>query len=258
MAIPWRILAAEFLGTAVLLLGGLSLVILTFGEGSPIAAVLPSLDARRMLTGFLFGGLGALIALSPVGKESGAHLNPVVTLAFWFARRLDTKLVVAYVVAQLAGAAAGSLPLLAWGDMGRSVAFGATLPGAGYARSVVVAGEVLTTFGLIAGLTVFLAIRELRPFTPALFPFLYAGMVYAEAAISGTSTNPARSFGPALVSGAWDGWWIYWVGPLGGMILALVACRRLATRIQVAKLYYFDKDPSGVFRSVRSSPQATR
>jgi aquaporin Z len=51
-----------------------------------------------------------------------------------------------------------------------------------------------------------------RPFTPAMFPFLYAVMVYLEAPISGTSTNPARSFGPAIVSGQWQGWWIYWLG----------------------------------------------
>ena len=67
-----------------------------------------------------------------VGKESGAHINPAVTMIFWLFRRLDARTAVLYVLAQLAGAVIGSLPLLAWGAMGRSVAFGATLPGAGY------------------------------------------------------------------------------------------------------------------------------
>ena len=84
----------------------------------------------------------------------------------------------------------GGLPLLAWGSMGRSVAFGATLPGEGYALRTVLFGEVITTFALVAGLCLFLGFRRLRPFTPALFPFLYSFMVYLEAAVSGTSTNP--------------------------------------------------------------------
>jgi aquaporin Z len=72
-------------------------------------------------------------------------------------------------------------------------------------------------------------------------------MVWAEAPISGTSTNPARSLGPALVSGAWSGWWIYWVGPLLGTLVAIAACSFLAKRISVAKLYHFESDPHRVF-----------
>ena len=188
--LPWQVLASELIGTAVLILVGLSLVILMFGAGSPIIRVIPSDAARRLLTGFLFGSTGALIALSPVGKESGAHLNPVVTLGFWLGGKLDARTAVGYILAQLAGGCVGALPLLAWGAMGRSVAFGATLPGKDLAIGVVLLGEVCTTFGLIAGLCIFLGFRKLRPFTPALFPFLYAFMVWAEAPISGTSTNP--------------------------------------------------------------------
>ena len=78
-------------------------------------------------------------------------------------------------------------------------------------------------------------------------------MVYLEASISGTSTNPARSLGPALVSGQWQGWWIYWVGPLIGAFLASLACSLLAKRITVAKLYYFDSDRDGLFRRMGQS-----
>jgi len=87
-----------------------------------------------------------------------------------------------------------------------------------------------------------------RPFTPLLFPPLYAFMVWAEALISGTSTNPARSFGPSVISGEWQGWWIYWIGPMVGMFLALLVCSRLAQRIEVAKIYYFDSDRDRLFR----------
>ena len=130
--IPWLVLRAELVGTAVLVLVGLSLVILMFGEGSPIPGVLPSEGWRRLITGFLFGTTGALIALSPVGKRSGAHINPIVTLAFRLMGKLDLRTSLGYVVAQLAGAILGSVPLLAWGAIGRSVAFGATVPGEGY------------------------------------------------------------------------------------------------------------------------------
>jgi aquaporin Z len=131
--------------------------------------------------------------------------------------------------------------------MGRSVAFGATLPGEGYSIGVVLLGEVVTTFALIAGLCVFLGFRMLRPFTPAIFPFLFAFMVWAESPISGTSTNPARSLGPAIVSGEWQGWWIYWVGPLIGTLVAVIVFSFLAKRITVAKLYYFDSDRHRMF-----------
>jgi aquaporin Z len=77
---PWLVLRAELVGTAALVLVGLSLVILMFGEGSPIPGILPSEGWRRLITGFLFGTTGALIALSPVG-ERRAHINPM-TLAF--------------------------------------------------------------------------------------------------------------------------------------------------------------------------------
>ena len=247
-SIPWLILRAELVGTAALVLVGLSFVILMFGEGSPIPNVLPSEGWRRLITGFLFGTTGALIALSPIGKRSGAHINPIVTLAFRLMGKLDLRTSLLYVGAQLAGGILGSLPLLAWGAMGRSVTFGATLPGEGYSVGAVLFGEVVTTFTMVTLLCVFLGFRRSRPFTPALFPILYAVMVYAESPLSGTSTNPARSLGPAVISGHWDGWWIYWVGPMIGSVAACLACSALAKRITVAKLYHFDSDRDRLFR----------
>jgi len=230
------------LGTGLLLLIGLSIVILMFGSGSPMAELIPDIKLRQVITGFLFGGTGAAIALSVIGKESGAHINPVVTMAFWLFNKIDSRKVLVYVMAQLTGAFIGCLPLLLWGQLGRSISFGATVPGAGYSIQDAFLGEMITTFTMVSLLIIFLGFRQSRPYTPYLFPFLYAIMVPLEADISGISTNPARSFGPAVVSGQWTGWWIYWVGPIAGALLASIVCSRLAKRITVAKLYHFDSD----------------
>jgi aquaporin Z len=250
MKFPYPVLLAEAAGTGLLLLVGLSFVILDFGSGSPVLRWLPDPAVQRLVTGFLFGTTGGLIAVSPLGKLSGAHLNPVVTFAFWVQGKLQTHIMAGYILVQFAGAALGSLPLLVWGPMGRSVSFGATVPGEGYSTAVVLGGEALATGTMIVGLFFFLSHRSLRRFTPLLFPFLYAVLVFLEAPISGTSTNPTRSFGPALVAGVWQGWWIYWLGPMIGTLLALVLIRSSwlgVLEIDVAKLYHFDLDPYKVF-----------
>ncbi len=249
MGVPWPLLAAEFAGTALLVGVGVSLVILDFGSGSPVAAAIPSEAVRRALTGFGFGCVGALIALSPVGRVSGAHINPAVTLAFWLNGTMRGGLAAAYAAAQLAGGVAGALPLLAWGRVGASVRYGATVPGAGVGAWAAAAGEAAATAALVVSLFAFVGHARLRPFTPLLFPALYAVMVWLEAPISGTSTNPARTVGPALVAGAWDAWWAYLAGPVAGTVLG-VALHRFTWlqrfEVEISKLYHFGHDPHGV------------
>jgi aquaporin Z len=242
---------AEFVGTAFLIGIGLSVVILMFGATSPMVRLIPEAGLRRLITGFLFGSTGATVAVSWVGKVSGAHINPVVTLSFWLLRKIDRTHALGYMIAQGAGAIAGAVPLLLWGEMGRSVAYGATIPGARYGAGLALLGEIITTFALIVGLFVFIGHKRLTAFTPLLFPFLYAVMVYLEAPVSGTSTNPARSLGPEVVSGVWRGWWVYLVGPALGAWIATVAreysfLKRL--EIEVAKVYHFKHDPLGIFK----------
>jgi aquaporin Z len=250
-SVLWRLCVSEMTGTALLIAVGLSVVIADFGP-DVILRLLPPAGLRRLVTGFLFGATGAIIAVSPVGKTSGAHINPIVTLAFLLEGKMPATRALAYVVAQLVGAILGSIPLLAWGNTGRPVSFGATLPGTGYTAWNAVLGEVVTSFAMVLGLLVFVGHRRLRRFTPLLFPFLYALMVYVEAPISGTSTNPARSLGPSVISGEWTDWWVYWVGPAAGAAVA-VGVRRLRwlrrLEVEVAKVYHFEHDPHGVFHA---------
>jgi aquaporin Z len=214
------IFLSECIGTALLIGVGLSVVIFDNGDGSPVLAWIPDAAARRALTGFLFGSTGCLITLSPVGRISGAHINPTVTIAFWLRRRMSARHALGYVLAQSAGAVIGALPLLLWGKMGASVDYGNTVPIPGELPAAF-GGEVITSFLLVAGIFFFSGHRRLRRFTPFLIPPFFCVMVWAEGALSGTSTNPARSLGPAVVSGVWTAWWVYLLAPIGGGCLAV-------------------------------------
>lgn len=250
MRTPYQVILAEFAGTAALLAVGLSFVIADFSSASVVTRWLPQPWLRRALTGLLFGTTGGLLALSPVGRISGAHINPVVTLAFWWRGTLSARHVPAYIGAQLLGAVAGSLPLLLWGNAGARVQFGATTPGP-WGVWAAVGGETLTTFALVAGLLAFTGHRPLRPFTPLYLPALYALMVALEAPVSGTSTNPARSLGPAVIAWHWPGFWVYLLGPCLGAALGVLAFRHRLLRLfetEVAKLYHFELDLHGIFR----------
>lgn len=254
----WRLYLSECVGTLLLVAVGCSLVVLDFAKGSPVVHALPSAAGRRALTGFLFGATGGSIALSPVGRVSGAHINPIVSLAFWRRGKLAPEIAVGYVAAQLVGAVLGALPLLLWGRWAASVHLAATMPGPA-GPWVAVLGEVGATMCLVVGLFVFLGHRRLRRFTPGLFAPLYAFLVWAEAPLSGTSTNPARSLGPALVGHTWTAWWVDWIGPLAGLVLGLAILQlpRLALlEEEVAKLYHFHWDPHGILHGTR--PSASR
>lgn len=237
---------AELVGTALLVAVGVSFVILNFGNGSPVASVLTSLAARRALTGALFGATGMAIALSWVGRVSGAHINPVVSLAFWVEGVLPGRTLVAFVASQCAGSVVGAAPLLLWGRHGSSIDYGATVPGP-QGVGPALAGEVITTFAMVLIVLTMVAHPRLRSRTPFVFPPLYCLMVWVEAPLSGTSTNPARSLGPAVVAGVAHGYWLYVVAPVIGALAAVAVRRALPVvadlRIEVARLAHFEEVP---------------
>jgi aquaporin Z len=233
---------AEFIGTAILILVGVSVVILMFGQGSPGSRMIPDEGLRLFLTGGLFGSVGALVAISPIGRISGAHINPAVTLAFWLEGKLAWRDAGLYILAQFAGSAVGAVPLLAWGRMGQSVAFGATLPGVGVPVWAAMLGEAGVTFLLILAILTTAAHPNTQRFTPLVLPAVLSVLVWLEAPISGASANPARSFGPALVASVSMNPWIYIVGPSLGAILYVSLVRLEAVRlprVTVARLFHF-------------------
>ncbi len=220
---------SEAAGTALLVFAGLSCLILLNAPGGPLVALLPPPGLRRATTGALFGGVGALIAFSAIGRVSGAHLNPAVTLAFWLEGKIRWRDAVCYVAAQCAGALAGAGALAVWGKLGRGLTWGATVPEAGIPVWWPLLGEASCAFLLVLVLVLVVfasaARPATRPFTPLVNPPLFALLVWLEAPLSGASANPARSLGPAVVAGAWAGHWIYWLGPCAGAALAVAALR---------------------------------
>ena len=213
--------AAELVGTFLLVAIGLSIVIALWGAGAPLADLPIAPGPRRLLNGFLFGSVGAAIAYSPIGKISGAHINPAMTFAFWLQGKLQWRDASCYVVAQLVGAACGAALLLAWGNVGASDGWAASVPNKSLPLVYAIAGETVCTFCLVALVFFFASRPSTQRYTPLVNPPLFAILTWLEAPVSGASANPARSFGPELLGGNWGSWWVYWVGPVLGAALAV-------------------------------------
>ncbi|HSD21448.1 MAG TPA: aquaporin [Anaeromyxobacter sp.] len=232
----------EYLGEAALL-GAFMLVACAAGVllDHPAAAAvraIPDPFARRVLFGVAMGATAIAIIYSPIGKRSGAHINPSVTLAFLRLGKVKPRDAAFYVVAQLAGATAGVL--IAWAALGARLAdpavhFVTTRPGASGLLVAFVA-EAAISFVLMA---VVLAVSGSRraAWTGVCAGTLVVLYITFEAPLSGMSMNPARSLGSAIVAGELQALWIYLVAPPLGMLAAAAAMQRRAARA-CAKLHH--------------------
>jgi aquaporin Z len=204
----YRRLFAEMLGTFLLVLaasgGG---VLQARGQISLSAAVVAP-------------GLTVMAVILFMGAVSGAHLNPVVSIAFALRRDFPWKRVPPYIIVQLAGATLACLFLLA--VFGNAEHVGATLPGSGYHPWQALLLEVALTGGLVSVILGTSSKAQNVGSIGALGVGGYIALAGLWAApVSGTSMNPARSFGPALVSGDWTAYWVYVAGPLSGAMIAV-------------------------------------
>ncbi len=221
-SLHWPEYGSELLGTAFLVFSALSAVTFNVGLGSPLAVVLPNRSVRRLMTGLLLAGSGSLVAISPLGKLSGAHINPAVSLAFWLQGKMHQHDLVSYIASQLLGAGLG---VLIWRERAASVQNGVTAPGAGYPIWSVFLLEMGLTCLLVLAIFLFLSSHRLLRWTPVMTWLLVAFMYWQAAPISGSSLNPARSFGPALVSWFWRDQWVYELASPIGALLAVVLFR---------------------------------
>ena len=166
-------------------------------------------------------GLAILALIYAVGHLSGAHINPAVTIAFTLTRHFPHREAVSYIGAQLAGAALGGLLLLAvWPDKPGNLGANAIGVGAGSALVVETVLSALLMFVIMAVATDTRAVGAAAAIAIGGVVLL---VILVGGAVSGASMNPARSFGPALASGAWDDFWIWVVGPVVGTALGALA-----------------------------------
>ncbi len=203
-------------------------------------------SGRLLLTGLLFAGSGSLVAISPLGRRSGAHLNPAVTLAFWTQRKVHPHDLVGYAVAQIAGAtvAAAGLRLL-WGHTALALRMGSTQPGHGFGSLDAAGLETLMTAVLILLIFFFTSSPGTARWTPLGTWLLVATFVWQGAPYTGTSLNPARSIAPAVVAADADNLWVYLAGPCAGALFAaaIFATFRHTTTL-TAKLFHDPTYPS--------------
>ena len=164
----WGEYFAEALGTAFMIFIGLSAVVFNMGEGLPMERLIPNSSWRLLLTGIIFAGNGSLVAISPLGKLSGGHINPSVSLAFWLQGKMHGHDFISYVIAQFIGAIAGEFLLVSlWQDYAQSVNNGMTLPGQDYDLWYVFLAEVLITFLLVLLILIFTSTKALMRWTGA-------------------------------------------------------------------------------------------
>jgi aquaporin Z len=165
-------------------------------------------------------GFGLLAAIFAFGHISGGHFNPAVTVAMVLDKRTTPIDAVGYIVAQVVGAiAAGLVVLIAVSQ--NAVRLGITAPSNGTSDMGALLIEIVATAGFIA---VILASTKRAPALAALaIPLTLVAIHFATATLSGSSVNPARSIGSALVGGDLSKLWIYLVGPIAGGVLGWVA-----------------------------------
>lgn len=224
-------LAAEFLGTFWLVLGGCGSAVL--------AAAFPDLGIGLAGVSLAFG-LTVLTGAYSLGPISGGHFNPAVTVGLWAGGRFPAGQVVSYIIAQVVGGivGAGVLYIIATGSPDFTLAggfasngYGEHSPG-GYSMMAGAVSEIVMTFMF---LIVILGATHKR--APVGFAGLAIGLALTlihliSIPVTNTSVNPARSTGPALFVGDWalSQLWLFWVMPIIGAALAGVVYRTIFER----------------------------
>src|SRR5262245_29594915 len=207
----WRRLFSEVLGTFFL--------VLVAAGGGMMSQAFPNTISRQAAV--VAPGLMVLAIILFMGKISGAHLNPAVSVAFALRRDFPWWRVPGYVIAQLGGATLAALFLHAVIDV--SAKYGSNYPAAGYSATSAFWMELILTVGLVSVILGTASGAQNIGIIGALGVGSYIALAGLWGSpISGASMNPARTFGPDLVSTTFTDYWVYVAGPLSGAVIAVV------------------------------------
>jgi MIP family channel proteins len=207
---------AELIATFTFVFMGVGAVGAAVGAGLSLA---DPFDTAGLVVIALGHGLGIFLGIVVIGRITGAHLNPAVTIAAFISGNIGAIRGLTFIVAQLVGAAIAALLIdqFVWGLDNLGV------HGLNVQSSDGLVIEVILTFFLV--FTIFATAIDKRG-NAAWAPLAIGLVVFVDHLIAvpltGASMNPARSFGPALVHGYWVDHWVYWAGPIVGGIAAAV------------------------------------
>ena len=206
----WRRLFSEVLGTFFLVLAA--------AGGGMMGHAFPGVISHGAAV--VAPALTVLGIIFYMGKVSGAHLNPAVSVAFALRRDFPWRRVPGYIVAQLAGATIAALILHAIVNV--SASYGSNYPAKGYSAGAAFWMELLLTTGLVSVILGTASGAQNVGVIGALGIGAYIALAGLWGSpISGASMNPARTFGPDLASGTFTSYWVYIAGPIAGAAIAV-------------------------------------
>ncbi|MEV6485707.1 aquaporin [Streptomyces sp. NPDC051576] len=189
-------------------------------------------EGRLLAVAPLSGYTVTAVMLSPWGRTTGGHVNPAITLAMWRYGRTPGRDVLPFIVGQLLGSVLGiAAGRLVWGPVFASppVDFAVIRPAPGWSWAAVAAVEATTMFVIVAVAGIAGSSRRLAPFTPWAVGTMIAAQIIAFGTLSGGIANPAREFGPALLSGDLSLLPGYLLAPPLGALAATTLITRLGT-----------------------------
>ena len=237
----WRLYLDEGAELAWFMLVACIATVVLFGASSHFVTTITSPALRRAIMGLAMGATAVMIIHSPMGKRSGAHFNPAITLTYLRLGKIAPWDAAFYVAGQFAGGLFGvgvSALLLGKSLAQPSVEYAVTVPGIAGTAGAFAAELFMAT--LLMGVVLWTTNHaRWAKYTSYFVGFLIANYIFFFAPVSGFSINPARTVGSAAFAGIWTALWVYFAAPLLGMFAAAeVYVRRYGVeRVLCAKLH---------------------
>jgi NADH dehydrogenase len=249
----WPEYLMEAAGLATFMISACFFSVLLFHPASEIHQAIADPLLQRAVMGLGMGLTAVAIIYSPWGRQSGAHINPSVTLAFLRLGKVRLPDALFYVASQFVGAVAGVM--IAWLLLGQrladaSIRFAATLPGP-QGEAIAFVAEVAIS-ALLMFVILWTSSSRFARYTGFAAGVMVALYIAFEAPLSGMSMNPARTFGSAVAAANWSAIWIYFTAPPLGMLLAAALFQRF--RVPACAKLYHARDKRCIFCETAPPP----